>query len=114
MKKRIMIMIVTILCFVSIVVGMNLLKPKTIFVTTYYFGMGSRRVKINENGKVYDDLEIEEPNHKENYKFVKKLSEEQLNSLKDKIQTISDDSKLNDFVIQLVYSVEEFDNFGGY
>ena len=89
----------------------TIIEEKTIYNTTYYFGFGSRSVKINENGDVFDDLEIEDPNHKVNYKFVKTLNEEQLESLKSKIQSTSNKNELDEFVIELVYGVKQFDNF---
>lgn len=130
MKKRIIIIII-IVCIVFIGFGLILInknrevddnsnkynttiEEKTIYNTTYYFGFGSRRVKINENGDVFDDLEIEDPNHKVDYKYVKTLSQEQLNSLKSKLQSTSNKSELDEFVIELVYGVKQFDNFGRY
>lgn len=125
MKK---IIIIVIVCIVMIIIGLvlinknrklddntdrynTIIEEKTIYNTTYYFGFGSRSVKINENGDVFDDLEIEDPNHKVNYKFVKTLNEEQLESLKSKIQSTSNKNELDEFVIELVYGVKQFDNF---
>ena len=89
-------------------------EEKTLYNTIYYFESGSRRVKINENGDVFDDIEVEEPNHIVNYKFLKTLSEEQLNSLKSKLQSTSNKGELDEFVIELVYGVKQFDKFGRY
>lgn len=36
-----------------------------LYETTYFFAFGTRSVKIYKDGNVYDDLEIEEPNHDE-------------------------------------------------
>ena len=124
--KKIIISIV-IVCIVITVIGVVLIiknrkdnnidkyntsiEEKTIYNTTYYFGFGSRSVIINENGDVFDDVEIEDPNHKANYKLVKSLSEEQLESLKTKLQSTSDKNELDEFVIELVYGVKQFDNF---
>ena len=124
--KKILIIIIIIVCIVFIGFGLilinknrkvddntnknNTIEERTIYNTTYYFGFGSRRVKINENGDVFDDLEIEDPNHKVDYKFVKTLSQEQLNSLKSKLQITSNKSELDEFVIELVYGVKQFDN----
>ena len=82
-----------------------------LYSTRYYFGMGSRGVKIYRNGDVYDDLEIEEPNHKSNYKFVKTLSSEEIEVILNLLENDSN-NEINDYVIKLVYGVEEFDNFG--
>ena len=123
MKKA--IIIIAIVCVVLIVIGLIIInknrkvddntdrysttiEEKIIYNTIYYFGFGSRRVKINENGDVFDDLETENPNHKVNYKFVKTLQEE---SLKSKLQSTSNKNELDKFVIELVYGVKQFDNF---
>ena len=127
MKKRIIIIIV-IVCIVLAVMGLVLInknrkvddttdkynttiEEKIIYNTTYYFGFGSRKVKINENGDVFEDLEIQDPNHEVNYKFVKTLNEEQLESLKSKLESTSNKNELDEFVIELVYGVKQFDNF---
>ena len=74
---------------------------------------GSRRTIIYTNGDVYDDLEIENPNHEPNYKYLKTLNKDELNDLKYKINS-SDGYDMEDYELQLVYGVEEFDNMGGY
>ena len=89
-------------------------KGHELYSTIYYFGFGSRSVKIYEDGDVYDDLEIEDPNHKTNYKFLKRLSKEQLDSLKNKLKDTSDNNELREYVIELVYSVKKFDDSGRY
>ncbi len=75
---------------------------------------GSRRTIIYTNGDVYDDLEIENPNHEPNYKYLKTLNKDELNDLKSKINSESNSEIIEDYIIQLVYGVEEFDNMGGY
>lgn len=89
-------------------------KAELLYTTTYYFSLGSRSVKIYTDGKVYDDLEIEDPNHVANYRYLKTLSEEELNNLSDKIKTIDNVESLKDYVIELIYGVKEFDNSGNY
>ena len=112
MKKTLIIAI--IICIIIIIIGVLLVnKKKEIYSTVYYFGLGSRRVKIYDNGDVYDDVEIEDPRHKENYEFLKKLSKDELNSLKDKLKSLSR-SEVKEYVIEMVYGVKEFDNFGSY
>ncbi len=75
---------------------------------------GSRNTRIYINGDVYDDLEIENPNHEPNYKYLKTLNEAELNDLKSKISSESDSKIIQEYIIQLVYGVKEFDNFGNY
>ena len=96
------------------IIKTNIENEKILYDTIYYFGMGSRKVKIYENGEVYDDLEIEDPNHQINYQWVKTLSEEQLNMLKTKIQNAASENEIDALVIELVYGVKEFDDMGGY
>ena len=87
MKKTIVLVIlIVIILAVSIFVAYNKYNQKVLYETTYYFAFGSRAVKIYENGKVFDDLEIEEPEHTQNYKYV----------------------------IQLIYGVSQFDDNGNY
>jgi hypothetical protein len=118
MKKSVIIII--FICVILLIIGLILMnnnkknnhntatEENIIYSTTYYFGLGSRKVKIYENGDVFDDLEIEDPNHKENFKFFKKLSVDELNSLNSKLQNVSDSNELHQFVIELVYGVKEF------
>lgn len=89
-------------------------KTDILYTTTYYFGLGSRSVKVYIDGKVYDDLELENPNHNENYKYLKTLSEEELNNLSDKIKNTDNVESLKEYVIELIYGVKEFDNSGNY
>ena len=112
MKKRLIIL--SILCIAISFVCVMLINKKVIFSATYSFALGSRRVKIYSNGSVYDDVEIEEPNHKVKFKYLKKLSKNELSSLKDKINSTSSRNELDDYVIELVYGVKKFDNFGNY
>ena len=112
--KKSSIIIISV-CIVIIVLGVLMInKKKEIYSTIYYFGFGSRKVKIYDNGDVYDDVEIEDPRHKENYEFLKKLSKNELDGLKDKLKSASNNNELKEYVIQLVYGVKEFDNFGRY
>ena len=85
-----------------------------LYSTIYYFGFGSRRVRIYTNGDVYDDLEIENPNHELSYRYLKTLDKDELNNLKSKINSESDNEIIKDYIIQLVYGVKKFDDFGGY
>ena len=109
MKTNVVIIIVAISVLLIIGITAFILFSKTdkvLFEATYYFGLGSRRVKIYRNGEVYDDLELENPNHVENYQLVKILTKDELKNLKNNLNS--------DYVIQLVYGVKEFDDIGGY
>ena len=106
------IMLVAILGYVIMVVINS--KGEVIYSTTYYFGFGSSSIKIYENGDVYDDVEIEEPNHKPNYEYLKTLPKEDIDDLINKLKNDSNSESIEDYVIQLVYGVNEFDDFGNY
>lgn len=110
----ILIIVIFIIGIFYIVSNKNnsILTEDVLYSTRYSFGMGSIGVKIYRNGDVYDDLEIEDPNHKPNYKFVKTLSSEELEVIVNLLENDSNNKEINDYVIKLVYGVEEFDNFG--
>ena len=116
MKKKDMIIVEIFIGLAILICGVLLMKSEgnEIYSTTYFFELGSRRVKIYNNGNVYDDLEIEEPNHRANYKFLKRLSKVQVDNLKNKIKNTLNNVELEEYVIQLVYGVKEFDNSGNY
>lgn len=115
MKKSLIFIISVCIIIIIVILGVSMInKKKEIYRTTYGFAFGSRRVKIYDNGDVYDDLEIEEPRHKENYEFLKKLSKKELNALKDKLKSTSNDDELREYVIELVYGVKKFDDMGRY
>ena len=82
-----------------------------LYETTYFFAFGTRSVKIYKDGNVYDDLEIEEPNHKAEYKYQKTLNEEEKNDLADLIKTKASKEIIAEYVIKSVYGVEKFDNY---
>ena len=123
--KKIIKIVVLILAIIALIIGIYFLvnkrdnvnktdENKEIYSTTYYFELGSRSVKVYENGDVYDDLEIENPNHKVNYKYVKTLSKKQLSSLKEKINKNLNKNEIDNFLIQEIYGVEQFGNAGQY
>jgi hypothetical protein len=89
-------------------------SKKEIFYGIYYFALGSRMVKIYDDEAVYEDVEIENPRHVENYIYLKSLSNNELKSLKNKLDRTNDKEDLKSFVIQLVYDVKEFGNRGEY
>ena len=110
---------IILICIIAILGGLGIWLHKTysknlIYETTYSFAFGSRRVKIYDNGEVYDDTEVEEPNHKENFTYLKTLTAEQTQALQDKKASGASEEELSDYVIQLVYGVKEFSNTGKY
>ena len=119
-KNKIVIITLVLIVLVGILIIIyhnNFVKVKEeelIYSTRYSFAFGSRGVKIYQNGAVYDDLEIEEPNHVPNYKYLKTLTKNDVDDLKDKIEKETNSELIKNYVINLVYGVEEFDNFGNY
>lgn len=115
--KRILLIIGIIIIAVILVYIIRSIvnsRGEIIYNTTYYFGFGSRNVEIYENGDVYDNIEIEDPNHKHDYKYLKTLTKEDIDNLKNKLKSNTDSETIKEYVIQLVYGVNEFDNFGNY
>lgn len=64
-------------------------KGDVIYNTSGYHSMGSYRVKVYENGEVYDDIEIEDPEHVVKYKYVRTLNKEEIEELKSFTETES-------------------------
>ena len=89
-------------------------KGEILYSTTYYFEFGSRRIKIYENGAVYDDIEIEYPNHKPDYKYLRTLTKDDVDNLAYRLKNDANNESIKEYVIQLVYGVNEFDDFGNY
>ena len=116
MNKRIIMIIVSTLIIFGIIMGIYYLisKKQEIYNTTYGFAFGSRRVKVYDNGDVYDDLEVEDPNHEEKYTFVVKLSKEDLKFIKERINDESKKDEIDKFIIKTVYGVARFGNMGEY
>lgn len=120
--KKILIIIGVLILLVCLIGGIFFISQKTksepneepLYSTTYGFAFGSRRTRIYLNGEVYDDLEIENPNHIENYAYLKTLSSKELNDFKNFLTNETDSEKIDDYVIELVYGVEKFDDMGNY
>lgn len=116
-KRRILLIVgliifaVILVCVIMLVVNS---KGEILYSTTYSFGFGSRRIKNYENGAVYDDIEIEAPNHKPDYKYLKTLTKDDVNNLVNILKNNDNGESIKEYVIQLVYGVKEFDNFGNY
>lgn len=120
MKKRIKV-ICLILIIVVLILGAIICfnkkdnnEKQEIYNTVYYFDLGSRKVKIYDNGDVYEDLEIEDPDHKEDYQFVKTLSKEQLDNINKKLNDNSSSEIIDSYIIKEVYGVNKFGSRGQY
>ena len=119
-RRKPIILFVSLACFIFLIICLGLWKVKSLhskellYSATYYFTFGSRSVRIYNNGEVYDDLEIEDPNHKTDYKYVKTLTKEQVHELKDKENRGVSKEEISNYVIELIYGVKEFDNRGEY
>ncbi len=116
MNKNILVAVIVILIIgiTGIIIILNNNNEDILYSTTYYFALGSRRVKIYTNGDIYDDVEIEEPNHKPNYKYLKTLTETEKNNLINFLKSESNTDIIDNYVIELVYGVKEFDDSGRY
>lgn len=62
---------------------------------------GSIRVQIYSNGDVYSDEEIEEPNHKWKMEYYKTLCDEDLEEVKELIES-ENDSELSKYIDKLI------------
>jgi len=122
-KTKIILIIIVIfifmLCLICGIVIVNSksnkkIKEELLYSTTYYFAFGSRRIRIYANGDVFDDLEIENSNHKPDYKYLKTLTKNEMNNLTYRLENESKGEELKDYIIELVYGVKEFDDFGNY
>lgn len=93
------------------IVSQNNIKTENeiIYQNTFYFDFGSKKIRIYDNGNVYEDMEIENPNHQENYEFIKTIDEESLLNLKNKIKNNSSKTELEELVKQLVYGTTNLD-----
>ena len=119
--KKIVRIVSIIIILILFIVGIyfflnktNNLGKKEIYSTGYYVGFGSRRVIVYDNGDVYDDVEIESPDHQIDYKFVKTLSKEQLSNFKKKLDNNSNENELDNYIIEEVYGVKQFGDSGEY
>lgn len=112
----IFIFVVCSICAIVIVNSKNNKETngELLYSTTYYFGFGSRNTRIYANGDVYDDLEIENPNHKPDYKYLKTLTKNEMNNLTYRLENESNSEEIKNYIIELVYGVNEFDDFGNY
>lgn len=76
---------------------------EVLYSTIHYFSMGSRGIKIYKNGDVFEDIEIEEPNHKPEYKYLKTLNIEEMKNLEDILENDGDSENIKNSVLKLVY-----------
>lgn len=123
MNKKIKIILsvigIFVLCLTCCTIFLNSTnKEKTntdiLYETTYSFGFGSRSTRVYTNGDVFDDLEIENPKHKPDYKYVKTLTADEIADLMYLLDNKTDDEVIKRHIIELVYGVSEFDDFGNY
>ncbi len=86
-RKKKILMLCIVLIIVSIVGCYILLKgsKEEIYYNYYGFDMGRIQIKVYENGIVEEDVEIEDPRHSENYKYLKTLSKNELDEIKNNI-----------------------------
>ena len=115
-RKILLIVGIIIFAIISIYVIMSIVNSKgeILYSTTYSFGFGTRRIKIYENGAVYDDIELEDPNHKPDYKYLRTLTKDDVDNLAYRLKNDANNESIKEYVIQLVYGVNEFDDFGNY
>ncbi len=79
-------------------------ETSTLFYETrYYDQFGSRGVRIYGNGEVFEDIESENPNHKPDYKYVKTLTDEQIEDLTVKKSGELTDDEYEKYVKKIVY-----------
>ena len=108
-KYGIIIGILALIIIALVVVSiMKFSKGSIIVYESYYFEMGSETIRIYSTGLVEADSEIENPNHKINFKKVKDLTKEELEELKKHIDTRQGDNDeiFKKYVYKLVYDVE--------
>ncbi len=112
-KKRVFLITGTIMfvvIFMYIIISIVNEKTEILYTTSYSLSFGSRTIKIYKNGKVYEDTEIEEPNHKPDYKYLKTLSKDNLKELNSMLENNDNSETIKEYVTQLVYGVRNFND----
>ena len=82
-------------------------KDEIIMEKKFYFSKGSITLQIHENGEVYEDVEIEEPNHKPDFKKIKELNSEEIEELKSKLE--QSDEELQPYLMNLIYGDSNYE-----
>ncbi len=77
-----------------------------IYTRTYLLDMGSIKVKIFNNGEVFQDIEIEEPNHKIDYKYYRSLNEDEINEI---MQNVNDENVIYETIYGKKFTGKVFD-----
>ena len=77
----------------------------------WYNNSNSNKNRNLRKWDVYDDIEIEEPNHKLDYKYLKTLTKDEVENLVHRLKNNANNESIKEYVIQLVYGVNEFDDF---
>ena len=100
--------LVLIIIALLVVAIMKFSKGSIIVYESYYFAMGSETIRIYSSGLVEADKEIEDPNHKIDFKKVRDLTKEELEELKEKMKTRQGDSDENfkKYIYKLIYDIE--------
>ena len=79
-------------------------ESNLLYSATYTFDMGSVKLKVYVDGKVYEDLEIEDSNHKENYELVKTLTGFDVEKINELLKNKGD---VDAFIKEKVYGTTE-------
>lgn len=110
MKKVIIIMSILMLLLILIVVYVNLKNPnEIIFSKTYYYAFGSEKIRIYEDGTVETDKEVEDPNHKTNFKKIKKLTAKEIKELKSTLEQNLSADDLKTYINELIHGDRNYD-----
>lgn len=105
MKKVFFIgLIILTIIMVSFICLKSFNNGKVIYNNTFYYAMGSEKVKIYENGVVETDKEIEEPNHKTNFKKIKTLTNKEIEELKEKVKENLEDEEMQKYINDLIHN----------
>lgn len=110
-KKKIKVIALILFCvllLITIIVLSIYNKGDIIFSKTFYYDLGSITLKIYENGNVYEDREIEEPNHKPKYKKIKELNKSEILKLKQYLEEAKNDNDLKKYINKLIYGDENY------
>lgn len=109
-KKIIGICGIVLFIVIAVVIGvvLNNRNNKEIYSKRFDFDKGSCGIKIYDNGDVFQDLEVEDPNHKENYKKIRTLSKNKIKEIKNKLKN-KDKNELDNYIKKVIYGSTELD-----
>lgn len=113
MKKNLKVLgllIILVIVFIIFVICFNSINSKRIiFSTTYYYNFGSEKIIIYEDGTVETDKEVEEPNHKTDFKKIKELTTEEINQLKVKLEENLSETDFKEYINELIHGDKNYD-----